>query len=310
MTAPKILIRLAIAIILAGAGYMIYRAVGEYSLDEVMASLRAIPVAHIAGALGFAALSYLCLTCFDFLALHYAGKPLTYRRAALASFCSLSIGHNVGVAALSSGAIRYRFYSRWGLRAGDVAKVIIFSGLTVGLGLVTLGGIGLMLYPADAEGLLGLERPAIMGIGITCLTAPVLYLALCQFVRHPLHIRKWSIQLPTSRLAVPQIVVGTANFGCVAGCLHQLMSAFEELAYLKVAAIYVVGNATALMSHVPGGLGVLEATVLYLVPGAGSLAALVAFRVIYFFVPLAFGLPLFLGSEYVLRRRHSGHPTE
>lgn len=303
-------IRLTIGTIMAGAAYMIYRAVREYSLEEVVASLGTIPALHIAGALSFAALSYLCLTGFDYLALRYAGKPLAYRRAALASFCSLSIGHNIGVAALSSGAIRYRFYSRWGLAAGDVAKVVIFSGLTVGLGLATLGGIGLVLYPAEAEGLIGLHRPAVLGIGVTCLAAPLLYLGLCQVVRHPLHIRRWTIELPSPKLALPQILIGTANFACVAGCLHQLMSAFAELAYLKVAATYVIGNATALMSHVPGGLGVLEATVLYLLPGASSLAALVAFRVIYFFVPLALGLPLFIGSEYVLSIRRSHAPAE
>lgn len=303
-------IRLAIGTIMAGAAYMIYRAVREYSLEEVVASLGTIPALHIAGALSFAALSYLCLTGFDYLALRYAGKPLAYRRAALASFCSLSIGHSIGVAALSSGAIRYRFYSRWGLAAGDVAKVVIFSGLTVGLGLATLGGIGLVLYPAEAEGLIGLHRPAVLGIGVTCLAAPLLYLGLCQVVRHPLHIRRWTIELPSPKLALPQILIGTANFACVAGCLHQLMSAFAELAYLKVAATYVIGNATALMSHVPGGLGVLEATVLYLLPGASSLAALVAFRVIYFFVPLALGLPLFIGSEYVLSIRRSHAPAE
>ena len=303
-------IRLAIGTIMAGAAYMIYRAVREYSLEEVVASLGTIPALHIAGALSFAALSYLCLTGFDYLALRYAGKPLAYRRAALASFCSLSIGHNIGVAALSSGAIRYRFYSRWGLAAGAVAKVVIFSGLTVGLGLATLGGIGLVLYPAEAEGLIGLHRPAVLGIGVTCLAAPLLYLGLCQVVRHPLHIRRWTIELPSPKLALPQILIGTANFACVAGCLHQLMSAFAELAYLKVAATYVIGNATALMSHVPGGLGVLEATVLYLLPGASSLAALVAFRVIYFFVPLALGLPLFIGSEYVLSIRRSHAPAQ
>lgn len=303
-------IRLAIGTLMAGAAYMIYRAVREYSLEEVVASLGTIPALHIAGALSFAALSYLCLTGFDYLALRYAGKPLAYRRAALASFCSLSIGHNIGVAALSSGAIRYRFYSRWGLAAGDVAKVVIFSGLTVGLGLATLGGIGLVLYPAEAEGLIGLHRPAVLGIGVTCLAAPLLYLGLCQVVRHPLHIRRWTIELPSPKLALPQILIGTANFACVAGCLHQLMRAFAELAYLKVAATYVIGNATALMSHVPGGLGVLEATVLYLLPGASSLAALVAFRVIYFFVPLALGLPLFIGSEYVLSIRRSHAPAE
>jgi glycosyltransferase 2 family protein len=311
MNIGKVLIRIAIAAIVAGAAYLIYRAVSEYSLEEIVASIRSIPARHVAGAFGFAALSYLCLTGFDYLAVRYAGKPLAYRRASLTSFCSLSIGHNVGVAALSSGAIRYRFYSRWGLSAGDVAKVVIFSGLTVGLGLVTLGGIGLLLYPGDAEGLLGLQRGAIMGMGVSCLAVPVAYLALSHFLRHPLHIRDWSIQLPPLHLAIPQVAVGTLNFACVAACLHQLMSAFADLAYLKVAATYVIGNVTALMSHVPGGLGVLEATVIYLIPGAGSLASLVAFRVIYFFVPLAFGLPLFLVSEYILSgRRRSDRPTK
>jgi uncharacterized membrane protein YbhN (UPF0104 family) len=309
----KLLIKAAIALIIAGAAFLIYRALSRYSPEEIFEALASIPLAHIAGALGFAALSYLCLTGFDYLAVRYAGKPLAYRRAALTSFCSLSLGHNIGVAALSSGAIRYRFYSRWGLTAGDVAKVIIFSGLTVGLGLTTLGGIGLLLYPAEAEGLLGLNRPAVAGVGITCLCVPLLYLGLCRVLRVPLRIRDWSIELPPLRLAAPQIVVGTANFTCVAACMHQLLSAFTELAYLKTAAVYVIGNAVALMSHVPGGLGVLEATVHYLIPGAGSLAALVAFRVIYFFVPLSLGLPLFLASEYVLswrKKRDSERPAE
>jgi glycosyltransferase 2 family protein len=309
----KLLIKAAIALIIAGAAYLIYRALSHYSLEEILQALGFIPLVHIAGALGFAALSYLCLTGFDYLALHYAGKPLAYRRAALASFCSLSIGHNIGVAALSSGAIRYSFYSRWGLTAGDVAKVIIFSGLTVGLGLTALGGVGLLLYPADAEGLLGLNRPAVMGMGATCLSALAIYLGLCRTLRTPLQIRDWSIELPPLRLAAPQIAVGMANFACVAACLHQLMSAFAELAYFKVAATYVIGNAMGLMSHVPGGLGVLEATVVYLIPGAGSLAALIAFRVIYFFVPLLLGLPLFLASTYMLsgqKEHHSERPAK
>src|SRR3712207_8967800 len=50
------------------------------------------------------------------------GRPLSYPKVALASFVSLSLGHNIGFAGLSSGAIRYRFYSRAGLTAEEVAK--------------------------------------------------------------------------------------------------------------------------------------------------------------------------------------------
>jgi uncharacterized membrane protein YbhN (UPF0104 family) len=301
MAVRRLLVRLIVVMAVCGAAYLIYRALSRYTVDEIADSVRTIPSARLIGALGLAAASYLCLTGFDALAVRYAGKPLTYRRTALASFVSLSIGHNVGVAALSSGAIRYRFYSRWGLGVGDVAKVILFCGMTVGLGLITLGGIGLLLYPAEGESILGLGSPAVTGIAITCLVCPALYLILAARVRAPLTFRHWSLELPTFRLALGQICIGTLNFACVAACLYQLLAAFTEASYLKVAAVYVIANLTALVSHVPGGLGVLEATILFLLPGAASIGALIAFRVIYFFVPLAIGLPLFLASEHVLR---------
>ena len=301
MTTRRLLIRLGLAAAIGVAAFLLYRTLSRYSPSEILQSLGSIPPGRLLAAIGFAACSYLCLTGFDWLAVRYAGKPLVYRRTALASFTALSIGHNIGVAALSSGAVRYRFYSRWGLSAGQVAKVILFSGVTVGLGLATLGGIGLLLYPAEAEGLVGLDDASIMALAIACLAAPVIYVALAASVRKPLRFRKWSLQLPRLPLAVGQVVVGTANFACVAACLHQLLAAFAEAGYLKVASIYVIANTAALVSHVPGGLGVLEATVEFLLPNAAAIGALIAFRAVYFFLPLSIGLPTLLVSERVLR---------
>lgn len=303
MAVSRLVLRLVVLVAICGAAFLLYRALSRYTVEEIAVSAGDVPAARLAGALAFAAASYLCLTGFDWLAVRYAGKPLAWRRTALTSFVSLSIGHNVGVAALSSGAIRYRFYSRWGLDAGDVAKVVLFCGMTVGLGLATLGGIGLLLYPAEAGGLVGLDRPALMGVAATCLAAPALYLALAALMRRQLRFGRWTLDLPVLPLAAGQVAVGTLNFACVAACLHQLLAAFSDVAYLKVAAVYVIGNVMALISHVPGGLGVLEATVLYLLPGSAAIGALIAFRVLYFFVPLALGLPLLLASEYVLRGR-------
>lgn len=300
MALSRHLLRLAVVVAVCAAAALLYRALSRYSLDEIAAAVAAIPAARIAAALAFAAASYLCLTGFDWLAVRYAGKPLPWRRAALASFVSLSIGHNVGVAALSSGAIRYRFYARWGLSAGDVAKVILFCGTTVGLGLSVLGGVGLLLYPAAAGGLLGLGRPALIGIAAACLAAPVVYLGLAAFLRRRLRLGRWTLELPLLPLAAAQVAIGALNFACVAACLHQLLAAFSEASYLQVAAVYVAGNVAALISHVPGGLGVLEATVLHLLPGAAAVGAVIVFRIVYFFVPLALGLPLFLVSEYLL----------
>lgn len=300
MAISRLVLRFLVLAAVCGAAAVLYRALGRYTVEEIVASVGAIPAARLGGAFAFAAASYLCLTCFDWLAVRYAGKPLPWPRTALASFVSLSIGHNVGLAALSSGAIRYRFYSRWGLGAGEVAKVILFCGMTVGLGLAVLGGLALLLYPGEAARLAGLSRPALAGLAAACLAMPVVYLVLAAFVRTRLRFRRWTLDLPALPLAAGQVAIGALNFACVAACLHQLLAAFSEVAYLEVAAVYVVGNVTALISHVPGGLGVLEATVLYLLPAGAAIGALIAFRLVYFFVPLAIGLPLFLVSEYVL----------
>jgi uncharacterized membrane protein YbhN (UPF0104 family) len=67
------------------AGTLLYRTLGGYSLQEILASIAAVPLSRLAAAAGFAAASYACLTGFDYLALRYAGRPLPYPRAALAS---------------------------------------------------------------------------------------------------------------------------------------------------------------------------------------------------------------------------------
>ena len=106
-----------------------------------------------------------------------AGR-LPYPKAALASFTALSLGHNIGLAALSSGAVRYRFYSRWGLSTGEVAKVIVFCGVTVGLGLLILGGAALLLRSGLAVEITGLTQPVVIALGLGCLAVPAIYLIL------------------------------------------------------------------------------------------------------------------------------------
>lgn len=289
--------------VLSLAGFLLYRTLSRYSLDQIVASATEIPALRLGLAGAFAAASYLCLTGFDALAVRYADRPLPYRRVALASFVSLSIGHNIGFAALSSGAIRYRFYSRWGLGAGDVAKVILFCGLTVGLGLITLAGVALLLRPALAEEITGLQQPIVLGLGAACLGLAILYLALAAIVRRPLQIGKWSLHMPSLPLALGQIIIGPLNFAFVAACLYQTLAAVADVAYLGVASVYVIANMASLITHVPGGLGVIESVVLILIPHAEIIGALLVFRFVYFLVPLGLGCLALVLAELNQRGR-------
>ncbi len=279
--------------------YLLYRIFQQYSLEDMARSLASIPGWRFALSIFFAAASYACLTGFDYLAILSIGKRLPYRHVALASFVSLSLGHTIGFAGLSSGAFRYRYYSRWGLTLEDTAKIILFCGVTVGLGLVTLGALALAIDPEDGARLLRLPPETARLLGFAAFLVPIAYVVLAAFVRGTLKVWRWSFQLPTARLAVAQVAIGTLDFLFVSACLHQLLAAFGEVPFFRAATAFVLANSAILATHVPGGLGVLEASVRYVVPQEGAIGALIAFRCIYFFIPLGLGILIFAAGETI-----------
>lgn len=265
--------------------------------------MRAISARHIVLALAFTAASFLCLTLSDALAVRYTGKRLGYRRVALASFTSVSIGHLLGFAALSSGALRYRFYSRWGLTHGDVGRVLLFCGVTATVGMVTLGGLTCLVQPDALAELVGLRLGPVRAIGLLLIGAVAAYLAVAALGPGSLTIRRFELPVPPLRLALGQVAVGTADMLFVSAVLHQLLSAGASVPFVATAAAYVSANAAAVVAHVPGGLGVIEVVVVSLASGAHVIGALVAFRAIYYLLPFATGCAVLLGFEVVVRRR-------
>jgi glycosyltransferase 2 family protein len=291
--------------LVALAAFLLFRTLSQYRVEEITEALATISGRHFALMIACAAASYLSLTCFDWLALRYVGLKLAYPKVALASFCSLSLGHNIGFAALSSGAIRYRFYTRWGASAADIAKIIVFCGLTVGLGLMILGGLATLVRYDLASRVTGLPQGGCIALGIACLAAALGYLVLSAWWKRPFRVSRWTVEIPPLLLALAQVVVGPVNFAFVAACLYHALAAAGDVAYLEVAAVYVIANVTSLISHVPGGLGVIETVVRYLLPDAKVIGALVAFRAVYFLLPLMLGGPLFGLTELVLKRERA-----
>jgi uncharacterized membrane protein YbhN (UPF0104 family) len=277
-----------------------YRVLRGHELSEVVASVALIPAHRLGLAVACAMASYVCLTGFDFLAVRNLGRSLPYPTIAVASFVSLSIGHNIGVAVLSSGMLRYHFYSSAGLGAGDVVKVILFCGVTVGLGLISLGGLALVMRPELGAAMTGLAPGTARVAGGLGLLLVGSYLGLAWRVRHPLRVWGLEIQLPRARIALAQILLGTANFAFVAATLHQLLQSGPG--YSEVVMAYVLGNAAALVSHVPGGLGVLEYVISRLILGESAVSALIAFRIVYYLVPLALGSMVLVATEWARRR--------
>jgi len=275
----------------------------QFTWAEISRSLARLGLRQLAGAALCTAASYATLTGFDWLGVAYAGGQVPYRRVALASFLSLSIGHTVGLAPLSSGAIRYRFYSEAGLDARQIGLIVALSAVTVALGEATLAGLALVSQPGLTAKLLRVEPATAIAIGAACLALPVAYWLLAALLRRELRIRSWRFRLPRPGIAALQIVLGFVNYLFVSGALYFVLSAVATLDFQTVAAAYVLANLAALVTHVPGGLGVLEAVIVTLLPHVPLLGPLIAFRITYYLVPLAVGCLLLAGIELLQRLR-------
>lgn len=274
------------------------RAFHGRAVPELLQAVLHLPAINLALALACAAGSYLCLTFFDFLAVRYIGRRLSYGRVALSSFIALGIDHTVGVAVLSSGALRYRLYSGFGLSAADVAKIILFCALTVGIGLMTLAGIILTWRPEFGPGAIGVAPGLVRLTGALCLALVLLYIVVTWRRKEPFRFRGRAYCLPGLKLAVMQVAAGTLDFAFVAATLYWLLAGAAT--YPETVSAYVLANVSVLVSHVPGGIGVLEYVVSSVVSRGPVIEALIAFRIIYFLIPLVLATAALAATE-VLR---------
>ena len=262
-------------------------------------------------AILFTALNYAVLTGYDFIAFAYLGKHLPRRRIAAASFLAYAIANNVGFAMLSGASVRYRFYTRWGMTADDLSKIVFSYSVTFWLGLITLGGVSLAFGPLPSMPDLPASVLAVP-VGWALMGASVAYVAVAALGRQPLRLRGFELPLPSVRLALVQLVVSAADWA-LAGAVFYVLLPANDATFLAVLGAFLAAQLLGLVSHVPGGVGVFEGLmVLLLKPyltSAQLVPSLIAYRAVYYLLPLSVALIALVADEARLRRAHAARVT-
>jgi phosphatidylglycerol lysyltransferase len=272
---------------------------------EILEELRQTPRTHVLIALGFTTLSYWLLGFYDVLALRYLGKPVVYSRTLLTSFIANAFGHNLGLAAFTGAAVRFRLYASAGLTAIDVATVQGFCSLTIGLALATLGGLSLTLEPTHTAAVLHLHPRWAMFAGIMMLASVGAYATWCILGRTPVEIRGWALHAPRARIGFAQITLGVADLSCSTAVLWWLLPPQSDMGYLTFVGAYAAAVTAGIISHVPGGLGVFETVIVFAlpdVPASSLLGSLLVYRAVYYLAPLMVATLLFGAKELAARR--------
>jgi uncharacterized membrane protein YbhN (UPF0104 family) len=310
-------LRLLSAVLFGLAVWFIHHELAHWRLSELLAATEGLPARSIVLALLATALGYATLTTFDVLALRYLGKNLHFYRTAFAAFIGYAFAHSLGFAILSGGAVRYRLYSAWGLSAFQIGAIVAFNSITTFLGLASLIGLACLGAPAAIGALLGVPGALITGVGVLLASVVVGYHLLAIVLRAPLRVGRWQLRLPSLELAALQTLVSLLDWSLAAFALYVLLPAELPIGFFLLLGIFALANLGGLISHVPGGIGVFEGLMLLAIPSeghaAGVAAALIAYRLIYYVLPLLVAA-LLLGAHQLLsaaamRQPKRRHPT-
>jgi len=286
----------------------LYRELGTVHYIDIARGIYSFPSTRFVLAMALAAAGYLALMGYDAAGTRYARHPLSFSKMALVSFLSNAVGNNVGGSLLPGGSMRMRLYLLWGFSAEEITNVVAFSGLTFWLGFLATGGLLFLAAPGLLPEGFPLSASALRLLGAVFTALLAAYLSACAFRRRPLRLKEWEVPLPSFRLAMTQVVVGSLDWGLSAGVLYVLLPPGVGLSFPAFFVPYLIAQVLGVLSCIPGGLGVFELAFLFLIsPGAGKgplVVSMLAYRAAYYLLPLALAAAM-IGVYETIRRKAS-----
>ena len=288
------------------AAWVVYKQLHAYHLHEILFHVHNIPGIQIGSAILLTVCSYLIMTGYDLLALHYIRHKLETGKTALASFLGYTFSNNIGFSMVAGASVRYRLYAAWGLSAVEVTRVVVFCATSLWLGFFVLSGSVFIFEPLALPQTLHWPVQTVRPLGVLFVTAAGAYIAATLAGKTTLVIKEWKFSLPSWRLALAQMVVACADWLLAGAVLYCLLPKGSPLGFGHFLEIFLLAQLGGLVSQVPGGLGVFESAILIMVPpemnNAQLVGALVVYRGIYYLMPLIVAT-LALGTVETMRRR-------
>jgi uncharacterized membrane protein YbhN (UPF0104 family) len=315
------------------AAWLLYRQWHDnhLTLQGVWRDLLDIDKGWMLVAVGLTVINYGILVMYDYLAFRFAKVPISFARVAFAAVTSYSFSYNFG-ATLAGIPLRYRLYSSWNIPLTKIVQLLVILAFTFWFGVFALAGILFVAMPLTIPDLhkfcaemvnqwhvppKAVETFAYLfadsrKFGIFLLILAGAYVGTSLLHRGSLRIFRWTVPVPPPKLTIYQIGIASADM-LVAGAVLFMLCPPVKGGYVTVLEVYMVAFVLNVLSHVPGGWGVIEGTVMILLRELNLvsdpdnnmskvLAAIVVFRVIYFLLPLFFSTALVLWHEYALRQ--------
>lgn len=278
---------------------LLYMLARNLDWGEVCQSLSDYSVQTLAVGALIACASYLVFSCYDLLGRQYSRHHLPARQVMPVAMVCYAFNLNF-TTWIGGVAMRYRLYMRLGLSASTVTRILSLSLLTNWTGYMALAGVIFSMRLVQLPDNWGLGVTGLQLVGFALLGVVSAYIAICAFSRQRVwHLRERSITLPSLKMALLQLCLGASNWALMAALIFWLLP--EGAAYTSVLGVLLISCMAAVVAHIPAGLGVLEAVFLALLQHqysqASLIAALLAYRVLYYLLPLLLASVTYLVLE-------------
>lgn len=280
-------------------GWLLFTQARQIEWAEVMTALQNYSPGSLVMAVLLAAGSFTIYSCYDLISRHYTGHTLSTLTVMTVTFISYVFNLNLG-SLVGGVAFRYRLYSRLGLAPGVITRITTFSMLTNWVSYLLLGGLVFVAMPPHLPEQWPITTLNLRLIGALLVAIAGGYLALCALSRQrTLHVHGHDIDLPSIKLALVQLAVGASNWLLISGVIYVLLQ--QRIEFPTVVTVLLLAAVAGVITHVPAGLGVLEAVFVALLahrmPQPAILAALVAYRFVYYLGPLVIAGVVYLVTE-------------
>jgi phosphatidylglycerol lysyltransferase len=286
-------------VLFVAAALVVYHAVESVRWQQLLAAISRVRTSSLLGAALATAVSYTVLIGYDVLALRQIGARVPISTAATASFIGQAFTFTVGFGLLTGNAVRLRIYSAAGVSALGIVAIGFLCAITFWFGLAALAGISLILEPSLVSIVDTAPAPLNRVFGILILAALAGYITWAATHRKQLRVGQWGFTLPGPRASLAAIALGALD--TAAAALWLLLPAGQgNPSFAEFLIVFVLATALGVVSHVPGGVGVFETTILLALPQlptAELMASFVLFRIVYYLMPFVLALLLLASRE-------------
>ncbi len=283
----------------AVVGWLLVDNAREIEWRQVGEAVHALPKGHLAIAVALALASHVLYSTYDLVSRAQVGFELATSRIVATTFVSYAFNLNLGSLVGGLG-FRYRLYSRQGVDDGSITRTIAFSMWTNWFGYLALAGCVFLLHPFDPPAHWRLSGTSLRVLGALLLSLAIGYLLACAFSpKRAWSLRGHHVELPSLKLALLQLLVAVGNWLLIGAIVWTLLQ--WRVDFSAALAVLLVAAVAGVITHVPAGVGVLEAVFVTLLAGQlpknEILGALLAYRAIYYLGPLAVATLVYVRLE-------------